>query len=105
MGLELSQEGDAELEVRLIGADFVGIRFNLLTLANFMSTFEVISKFFASGSNDRSMLDQKLVGCGYTIRFVISHKEKAIEIEEDDPKMQKSKKKVSPKCYTEGKHF
>lgn len=93
MGLELSQEGYAELEVRLIGADFDGIRFNLLTLANFMSTFEVVSKFFAGGSNDRSMLDQKLVDSGYSIRFVISHRSKAIEIEEDDPQTQKSKKK------------
>ena len=94
MGLEVGQEGDADLEIRLIGADFVGIRFNSLTFSNFASTFEVISNFFASGNNDRAMLDQKIVGCGFHVRFVISHREKAVEIEEDDPKMPlKSKKR------------
>lgn len=94
MGLEVGQEGDVDVEIRLIGADFVGIRFNTLTLSNFASTFEVISKYFASGNNDRSMLDQKIVGCGFNVRFVISHREKAVEIEEEDSKMpQKSKKK------------
>lgn len=38
-------------------------------------------------------MDQKLIGCGFNVRFVISHKEKAIEIEEDvsnmPPKMRK----------------
>lgn len=91
MGLSICQEGTAELELRIIGADFNGVR--LSSFANFLSTFEIIAKFFAGGKNDRSMLDQKLIGCGFNVRFVISHKEKAIEIEEDvsnvHPKMRK----------------
>ena len=91
MGLSVGQEGDVELELRIIGSDFNGVR--LSSFENFSSTFEIISRFFASGKNDRSMLDQKLVGCGFNVRFVISHKEKAIEIEEDvssmPPKMRK----------------
>lgn len=91
MGLQVCQEGIVEPEVRIIGADFHGVR--LSSFDNFLSTFEVISNFFASGKNDRSMLDQKLIGCGFSIRFIISHKEKAVEIEEDGsgapPKMKK----------------
>ena len=82
-GIEIKDSGFAEVAIRLIGADYVGIRFNTTTWANFLGTFELVNKFFASGRNSREMLDQKLIGCGFSVRFVISHKEKAIEIEED----------------------
>lgn len=83
IGLEINQEGQAEIRIRLIGLDYSGIGFSCATWANFVSTFEMIAKYFGSGRNNREMLDQKLVGCGFSVRFIISHMEKAIEIEED----------------------
>ena len=67
----------------MIGANFNGIRFNRATWSNFLGTCELVSMFFDSGRDNREMLDQKLIGCGFNVRLVISHKDKAIEIEED----------------------
>ena len=83
MGLEIDAAGQAEIKIRLIGADYVGVGFDCGMWQNFANTFDIVSKYFESGRKNREMLDQKLVGCGFSVRFVISHMDKAIEVEEE----------------------
>lgn len=80
----LVEEGHARTKIRLAGNDFVGVTFDLVMWKNFVDSFEHITKFFKTGRDNHEMLDQKIVGCGFTVRFVISHRDKAIEIEEED---------------------
>lgn len=80
----LVEEGHARTKIRLAGNDFVGVTFDVVMWKNFVDSFEHITKFFKSGRDNHEMLDQKIVGCGFTVRFAISHRDKAIEIEEED---------------------
>ena len=83
LGLKLGMKGTAEVVIRLTGNDHVGISFSSAWWKNFETSFAHIDKFFASGRNNGEMLDQKIVGCGFTVRFTI---DKAIEVEEDTKK-------------------
>lgn len=80
----LVEGGHAHTKIRLTSNDFIGLTFNPVMWKNFVDSFEHITKFFKTGRDNHEMLDQKIVGCGFTVRFVISHRDKAIEIEEED---------------------
>lgn len=83
LGLECSHFGLLDIVVRLTGPDFNGLSFSMNGWRNFVAGFEYISKFFKS-LNNRSMLDQKIIGCGFSVHFTIAHRDKAIEIEMDN---------------------
>ena len=105
LGLELGAEGVAEVVIRLTGNDHVGVRFTLAAWKNFETGSVHINKFFAAGRNNGEMLDQKIVGCGFNVRFTISHKDKAIEVEEDarkniDTSTKKFRRSVTMKSGT-----
>lgn len=81
LGLECANSGLLDVVVRLTGPDFNGLSFNLDSWRNFVAGFEYIAKFFKSSRDNRSMLDQKVIGCGFSVHFTIAHRDKAIEIE------------------------
>lgn len=87
LGLEIGLEGVAEVAIRLTGTDYVGVRFSPSAWKNFETSFAHIDKFFSTKRYNTEMLDQRIVGSGFSVRFTISHKDKAIEIEEDDRKL------------------
>lgn len=86
LGLEISDAGIAEIRVRIVGNDFIGVPFTSANWKHFVKSFNHISKFFSTGRDNKNMLDQKIVGSGFSVRFTISHRDKAIEIEEDEKK-------------------
>lgn len=105
LGLEIGLEGVAEVVIRLTGVDHVGVRFSPSAWKNFETSFVHIDKFFSTGRYNTDMLDQKIVGSGFSVRFTISHKDKAIEVEEDikkpsDISVKKFKRSVVMKSAT-----
>lgn len=107
VGLEIGLEGVAEIVIRLTGSDYVGVRFSPGAWKNFETSFVHVDKFFSTGRYNTDMLDQKIVGSGFSIRFTISHKDKAIEVEEDikktcDGAVKKFKRSIVMKSATFG---
>lgn len=84
LGLECANSGLLDVVVRLTGPDFTGLCFNTNNWRNFVAGFEHISRFFKTSKDNRSMLDHKIVGCGFSVHFTIAHRDKAIEIELHD---------------------
>ena len=92
MGQEVGESGLPEISVRLIGVDYLGMSFNDANWTSFVQGFQFIEKCFEASSSTKQMLDQKIVGPGFSVRFIISHREKAVEIEEE---MQNASKPTS----------
>lgn len=84
VGLEIGPDGLGQVSIRLLGNDFVGIRFSIQNWRNFESSFDHIRRFFATSRDNTEMLDQRIMGTGFNVRFTISHHDKAIEIEEGE---------------------
>lgn len=84
LGLECVNSGLLDIVIRLTGPDFNGLSFNLNSWQNFVAGFEYIARFFKNSRDNRSMLDQKIIGCGFSVHFTIAHRDRAIEIELHD---------------------
>ena len=83
VGLEYDKFGDEYYKpsVRLLNDDFKGIRFTISDWAEFRNIFEDISKYLRGGANE--LLDHKYYGKNWTLKFVFTHGEKGIQIEEN----------------------
>lgn len=84
IGLEIGPDVLGAVIIRVVGNDFVGIKFSRQNWGHFESSFDYIRKFFATTRDTTDMLDQRMMGSGLSVRFTISHRDKAIEIEEVD---------------------
>lgn len=106
IGLEIGSDGLGAVSIRLTGNDYVGIKFSHQSWGNFERSFDHIRKFFASGRDNSDMMDQRIMGSGFSVRFTIAHSDKAIEIEElfDDadspPQIKKFRRSIVMKAST-----
>lgn len=83
VGLECNSITKVECEpvVRLIANDFHGIKFTVETWKKFTESFNEISKWFYDDTKI-ALLDTKIFGEGWNVRFSRSYSQKSIEIEE-----------------------
>lgn len=68
--------------VRLLANDFHGVKFTIDSWKQFTNVFDDVSKWFYEDS-EKKLLDRKIYGDGWTIRYTQSHSNKTVEVEED----------------------
>lgn len=73
---------DCKPIVKLIGNDFIGIKFNIESWQKFTQTFEDINKWFHNDPKHK-LLDTKISGNGWSMKFTTSFSQKALEVEEE----------------------
>lgn len=102
LGIEIGDNGYGEVVIRLTGKDFIGVRFSPEKWQNFVGTFVHVDKFFAQNRDSKDMLDQRVVGNGFSTRFTTSHGDRAIEIEEEEDRSanKKFRHNIVMKCST-----
>lgn len=83
IGIEVGLDGIGQVAVRLTGNDFAGVAFSVKGWEQLLATFPRVSKFFSTGRDHLDLLDQKITGREFSVRFVICHRDKAVEIQEE----------------------
>lgn len=83
VGFQVNNDGYPVEEIRICSSDFVGSRFTSYKWHSFIQCFREISRFFEREPRRSSMLQEKLSGVGFSVRFILRRRYKYVEIEDD----------------------
>lgn len=83
VGFQVNSDGYPIREIRICSSDFVGVRFTSYKWRSFIQCFREISRFFEREPRRSTMLQEKLSGVGFSVRFILRRRYKYVEIEDD----------------------